>query len=103
MLTKQLFLTARPIAVEELVQRGVAIGAFDAADFDLQLHKLVKDVLALAPLATASTKQSINEISQGKFDAAAISSRQAMTIGSSDFREGRDAFAGKRAPRFTGS
>lgn len=101
-LAKQLFLTARPISAELLVAHGVASGPFAPDQFALELDLLVKDILALAPLAAAGTKRSINEISLGRHDDATLREREAMTLRSSDFEEGRNAFKQRRPAVFVG-
>ncbi len=101
-LARYLFLTARPITAEALCARAMATGPFDQAQFGLELDRLVKDILDLAPLATAGTKQSINEISLGLPDVPAMKAREAMTLQSADFQEGRNAFRERRPARFAG-
>ena len=63
---------------------------------------LVNDVTALAPLAAQATKRSLNEIAAGSFDEARLREREALTLSSADFAEGRAAMAGKRKPCFLG-
>jgi enoyl-CoA hydratase/carnithine racemase len=65
--------------------------------------QLAQEIQALAPLALQLTKQSINDISQGTADGPTLRAREALTASSRDFAEGRQAFAEKRPPRFTGT
>ena len=102
-LAKRAFLTARALPVEALA----AAGAFDAmapdaGGFDRALEALAATVAGLAPLAAQSTKRSLNEIAQGRFDPAALRERERLAQASEDFAEGRAAIAQKRPPRFVG-
>jgi enoyl-CoA hydratase/carnithine racemase len=100
---KRAFLTARPFSAERLLQMGCLEElAADKAQFDAALACLVRDVAALAPLAVQATKQSLDEISTGHSDLAAMRSRESLTAASADFAEGRKAFLEKRIPRFCG-
>lgn len=99
---KRAFLTAQALPVESLAALGVFEVAATVDAFDVAVQSLVRTVCALAPLAAQATKQSLNEIAAGRFDEAALRGREAMTLQSADFAEGRGAFAERRAPRFTG-
>jgi enoyl-CoA hydratase/carnithine racemase len=61
---------------------------------------LVSEVAALAPSATQATKQSLNEIALGQFDLVTLQQREAVSLASADFAEGRLAFAERRVARF---
>jgi enoyl-CoA hydratase/carnithine racemase len=63
---------------------------------------LVRDLLALAPLALQDTKQSIREIEAGLGDVSRMRERAQRASQSADFAEGRAAFAQRRTPVFTG-
>lgn len=99
---KRAFLTAQALPVEMLAAFGAfeAVAAADA--FDTAVHSLVQAAAALAPLAAQATKQSLNEIAAGRFDETALREREARTLQSADFAEGRAAFAERRPPRFSG-
>ena len=101
---KRAFLTAQPLPVERSQQLGLFVQVAAAADaFATALRELVLQVAALAPLAVQATKCSLGEIAAGDFNAARLREREATTLHSADFAEGRADFAAKRAPRFTGS
>jgi len=99
---KRAFLTARPFSAAQLAQLGCLEELAAADRFDAAVRELVGEIVALAPLAVQATKQSLNEIALGQFDLAALRAREAQTAGSRDFAEGRQAFAERRKPRFTG-
>ena len=63
---------------------------------------LQDDVLALAPLALQSTKQSLNEIAAGQFDETRLRQREIASTQSADFAEGLAAFVQRRKPDFKG-
>ena len=99
---KRMFLSAKAVPVEQLQVHGLFEQVVDAENFDAVVSSLVKDVAALAPLAAQATKRSLNEIAAGKFDEARLREREALTLGSADFVEGRSAMAEKRTPSFVG-
>ncbi len=102
-LAKRAFLGGRALSVEELQ----AAGAFDAVvspeAFGEAVESLVLRVTALAPLAAQLTKRSLNELGIGVHDAVRLSDREARTLASGDFAEGRRAFAQDRRPEYTGN
>jgi enoyl-CoA hydratase/carnithine racemase len=71
-------------------------------DWAVTQEALVRDILALAPLAVQETKQSIREIEAGLGDETRMREREQRTSQSADFAEGRAAFAQRRTPVFTG-
>ena len=100
---KRAFLTAQAIPYESLLAWGVLEQVLPAADFEPAVAALARQLAALAPLAVQGTKRSIDEIARGLFDEPRLREREAATLRSGDFLEGRAAFAQKRTPRFTGS
>jgi enoyl-CoA hydratase/carnithine racemase len=102
-LAQRAFLTAQALTIEELAAAGLFVGVESPKSFDSTLAALVATVAGLAPLAAQLTKQSLNELSMGDFDATRLREREARASGSSDFAEGREAFAQRRPPRFTGA
>lgn len=101
-LAKRAFLGAQPLPMAALDQAGLLHAVVPAQEFDAAVQALAQDVAALAPLAAQATKRSLGEIAAGRFDASALRAREAATLASADFAEGRTAFAERRAPCFTG-
>ena len=99
---KRAFLTARPFNTAQLQALGLFEAVSDAAGWHDTLSALVRDVLALAPLAVQETKRSLNEIASGDYNEQRLREREHETCASADFAEGRAAFAQRRAPVFRG-
>jgi len=99
---KQMFLTASPMSFERLRDLGAFMSLHPSQDIHAAGRELAQKVSLLAPLALLTTKASLNEISKGAADADVLMDREAQCLVSSDFSEGRQAFADKRQPLFTG-
>ena len=99
---KRAFLTARVFSSADLQALGLFESFVSAADFPIQLHTLVNDVLALAPLAAQAMKRSLNEIAAGHYDEATLRKREVQSSQTEDFAEGLKAFAERRKPVFNG-
>ncbi len=101
-MTLRAFLTAQALPVATLQQIGFLTAVLPAESWTTALAALVAQIRDLAPLAAQLTKRSIREIAAGTDEAAVIRQRQDLTASSQDFLEGRQAFAQKRKPHFTG-
>ena len=63
--------------------------------FETELQSLLADVMAMAPRTLEAIKRSLNEIAAGQMDIEAMRAREALTVKSQDFAEGRLAFQDK--------
>lgn len=100
--TRRAFLTARPMDATTMLRIGYLTDLVEPAELAPTVQSLVGDIAALAPLAVAGLKQSINEIARGDFDRERLLQREHACQRSDDFAEGRRAFDERRAPVFTG-
>ena len=99
---KRAFLTARVFDVSELQALGLFESVASATNFEAELAALVADVSALAPLAAQATKQSLNEIAAGHYNADVLRERETQSSHTEDFAEGLKAFGERRKPVFKG-
>ena len=99
---KRAFLTARPFSAEQLWQTDCLEALASPETFEVELQRLLQDVLSLAPLAAENIKRSLNEIAAGCHDPVLLREREHASTRSADFAEGRKAFAERRRPVFTG-
>ncbi len=93
---RQAFLSARPFSAEQLQTFGILMEIHGQDVFNEALAKLVQEVAALAPLAAQLTKRSLAEIASEDADMAQLRARELLCLQSSDFAEGRTAFAERR-------
>lgn len=102
-LAKRAFLTGQALPVQLLADAAQLFEQVaDGAQFDAAVQHLATRMAGLAPLAAQATKQSLNEIAAGRYDDALLRGREAASMASADFAEGRAAFAARRPPRFSG-
>ena len=99
---KRAFLSARPFTATQLQAMGLFEAVVPPAELPAAVQALIRDILALAPLALQHTKQSLNEIGAGQARLPDLREREARCAASLDFAEGRNAFAERRTPRFQG-
>jgi enoyl-CoA hydratase/carnithine racemase len=102
--SKRAFLLGQAIAYEELDKLGIFEVLTDAQeDFESAIANLANRVSAMAPIALASTKKSLNEIAASLYNEPALKERSRQSVYSQDFAEGRAAFAERRSPQFKGA
>ena len=76
--------------------------AVPADGLDAAVDRVAAALADGAPLAVRGMKASLDEIARGEPDPDRMRARQAACAASDDLREGRAAFAERRAPRFKG-
>lgn len=101
-LARQAFLADRPLTVAELQQVALFESVVEPEALAAAVCGLAGRVAALAPLAAQGLKQSLRELAAGDADTATLRAREALTLASADFLEGRAALTERRAPCFTG-
>ena len=99
---KRLFLLAEALGADELLRIGYLDALTPADGLDAQVAAWTAALLAGAPLALRGMKASLNEVAEGRADAAMLREREARCAASADLREGLAAQAERRTPRFTG-
>ena len=98
--TKALFLTARTIDSAEMLRIGYLTETAPPGGLDERVAALAACLAANAPLATRGMKRTINDIARNSLDEPAADRRYRDSLRGEEVREGTQAFAEKRAPRF---
>ena len=77
----------------------------DRDSIDPQVHEYAQRIAANAPLTVKAAKAAVNAYERGgsKEDVGAVRELITACFNSSDYREGRNAFAEKRKPAFSGN
>jgi enoyl-CoA hydratase/carnithine racemase len=99
---KRLFMLAETVPASELLRIGYLDRCVLAERLDGEVQTVVDALLAGAPLALRGMKASLDEIARGEFAEDALRERESRCASSDDLREGKAAFAERRAPRFQG-
>lgn len=100
---KRLFLTAERIGAEEMKAIGFLTHLESPEGVAEAAQGLIATLSAMAPIPLIGMKKHLNRIARGTLDLADLQHDMARAGASADLREGQAAWAGKRAPRFTGS
>jgi enoyl-CoA hydratase/carnithine racemase len=104
--TKELFLTGHNFEAERAEQIGLVHEVVAAEGFDEAAVELAATIAANAPLSMRGNKRAIDVLNQNPVlteqqEGGLIALREAC-FGSADLREGIEAFAEKRKPRWQG-
>jgi enoyl-CoA hydratase/carnithine racemase len=104
--TKELFLTGRNFEAERAEQIGLVHEVVEPEGFDEAAVELAAGIAANAPLSMRGNKRAIDVLNQNPVlseqqESGLIALREAC-FGSADLREGIEAFAEKRKPRWQG-
>jgi len=102
--TADLLMSARVIDASEAGTMGVVNAVFKAATFEMEVLAYVERISANAPLTLRAVKAALIEIMKppASRSLANVDTLVAACFNSSDYREGREAFAQKRDPVFKG-
>lgn len=101
---RDIFFSARRYNAEEALAMGLVHDVVPQADIERHVEQYAATVAGHAPLTLGAIKRGYLELEAGA-RATDMSAAQAMIdvcFGSDDYKEGRAAFAQKRAPSFTG-
>jgi len=100
---KEMLLLAKLIDAETALKVGLVSELLpDVAALHTRAEALAKTLAGHAPITMAVTKEALRRL-QAKMGDENIDDLIRHTYGSADFREGMDAFLGKRPPKWTGS
>ena len=98
----QILLTAQPIKAQEALQTRLVQAVVPLADLEGHTFRLAEDMVNLSPTSLATAKEMIQAVMRDPA-LAGIANKTALMrrcLESPDFREGVQAFKGKRPPRF---
>ena len=97
---RKLFLTAEKISAPEMLRIGYLTAMVPLESLDEEVDRLATVLAGNAPVAMAGMKRAINEIARGELDEAAADQRHRDSMRGAEIKEGIQAFAEKRPPRF---
>jgi len=102
--TADLFFSARIFGGADALQMGLVKQVIAVQDFDAEVDAYVNTIGGNAPLTLAAAKRCLLEIGKNpdQRDLALARSLVLACFASSDYQEGREAFAHKRTPQFQG-
>src|SRR5882724_7387161 len=97
---RKLFLTAQKIEASEMLRIGYLTAVVPAEALDEEVDRLATVLAGNAPVAMRGMKQAINEFARGELDEAAADQRHRDSMRGTEIKEGIQAFAEKRPPKF---
>ncbi len=97
---ERLLLLADLLDADEALAAGYLLQVVPADQLDAASDQLCQRLAALAPVTQKASKQALNRLLYAQLPEAEDLVR--MVYGSEDFREGVEAFTGKRAPQWRG-
>ena len=97
---RKLFLTAQKIGAVEMLRIGYLTAMVPAEALDEEVDKLAAILAGNAPVAMRGMKRAINEFARGELDEEAADRRHRDSMRSAEIKEGIQAFAEKRPPKF---
>jgi enoyl-CoA hydratase/carnithine racemase len=100
---KEILYTARRYGAEEAAAMGLVNRVYPRASLQEEVDGLAAKIAENAPLSIRASKATVSELISGDPDIARCEEMIRTCSDSSDFAEGRKAFAEKRPPVFTGS
>lgn len=99
---KEMIFTAKLIGADEAARIGLVHEVVeDPAALEKRADELAREVAAMAPLTLRATKEGLRRL-QRRLTREEAEDLILMCYMSADFREGMEAFLGKRAPRWRG-
>lgn len=99
---KRLFLTAEKIDASEMRACGFLTHLVAAEELAPLADRLSATLASMAPIALLGMKKHLNTLARGALDPQDLQADIARAAASIDIREGAQAWAAKRAPKFTG-
>jgi enoyl-CoA hydratase/carnithine racemase len=102
--TADLFFSARIFGGTDALQMGLVKQVIPVQEFDAEVDAYVKAIGENAPLTLAAAKRCLLELSKNP-DQRDVDRARSMILAcfaSTDYKEGREAFAQKRLPQFQG-
>ena len=97
---KEMIFTARLLEAEEAGRAGFVGEVVPVAEFQARVDALARNVAGMAPLTLRSTKMALRKLRPAIVEDEALI---LMAYQSADFREGMEAFLGKRPPQWRGA
>ena len=103
--TKDIVMRSRRIPGQQAYEWGVATECVPDADLEAATDRLVDELRAFSPIAQRTAKKLLNDTEDATLTVAIELEGHCYSRlrSSDDFREGVEAFHGKRNPRFIGS